>query len=56
MMNAIGFKNEGNKFFASRKFDDAIRCYTKAIVSISLFSLDFYFFVQLSSNGMNYTV
>lgn len=26
-------KNQGNKLFAARKYDDAITCYSKAIVS-----------------------
>lgn len=27
-------KEQGNRLFSSRKFDDAIQCYTKAIVGI----------------------
>lgn len=27
-------KNYGNKLFSARKFDDAISCYSKAIVSL----------------------
>ena len=26
-------KEQGNRLFSSRKFDEAIQCYTKAIVS-----------------------
>lgn len=26
-------KDQGNRLFASRKYDDATQCYTKAIVS-----------------------
>lgn len=29
----IELKDHGNKLFAARKFEDAIGCYTKAIVS-----------------------
>jgi STIP1 homology and U-box containing protein 1 len=29
----VELKNQGNKLFAARKFDDAISCYSKAIVS-----------------------
>ena len=32
-MSASDLKSQGNKFFAARKYDDAIGCYTKAIVS-----------------------
>ncbi|ESO87455.1 hypothetical protein LOTGIDRAFT_127906 [Lottia gigantea] len=30
-MSAVDLKNQGNKLFAARKYDDAISCYTKAI-------------------------
>ncbi|KAK6187451.1 hypothetical protein SNE40_005478 [Patella caerulea] len=30
-MSAVELKNQGNKLFAARKYDDAISCYTKAI-------------------------
>ena len=33
-MNDIELKNIGNKYFAARKYDEAIRCYSEAIVSI----------------------
>lgn len=29
-------KEQGNRLFSSRKYDDAINCYTKAIVSCEL--------------------
>lgn len=29
----VELKDQGNRLFTSRKFDDAISCYTKAIVS-----------------------
>jgi len=32
-MNANDLKNQGNIYFAARKFNDAVSCYTKAIVS-----------------------
>lgn len=32
-MSALELRNQGNKLFAARKYDDAIACYTKAIVS-----------------------
>lgn len=35
----IELKDHGNKLFAARKFDDAISCYSKAIVSFT-FSLN----------------
>ncbi|KAK3586105.1 hypothetical protein CHS0354_033225 [Potamilus streckersoni] len=31
-MSAVELKDQGNKFFAARKYDDAVSCYTKAIV------------------------
>lgn len=31
-MSASELKNQGNKLFAARKYDDAITCYTKAII------------------------
>lgn len=31
----VELKDQGNRLFSARKFDDAINCYTKAIVSIS---------------------
>ena len=31
-MSAIDLKEQGNKLFSVRKYDDAISCYTKAIV------------------------
>lgn len=30
-------KNYGNKLFSARKFEDAISCYSKAIVSLKFF-------------------
>ena len=32
-MSAVDLKEQGNKLFSVRKYDDAISCYTKAIVS-----------------------
>jgi len=32
-MNANDLKDQGNMYFAARRFDDAVSCYTKAIVS-----------------------
>lgn len=29
----VELKDEGNRLFSGRKFEDAISCYTKAIVS-----------------------
>lgn len=29
----VELKDQGNRLFASRKYDDAINCYSKAIVS-----------------------
>ena len=35
-MNANNLKDQGNMFFAARRFNDAVSCYTKAIVSTGL--------------------
>jgi STIP1 family protein 1 len=32
-LSDLELKDHGNKLFAARKFDDAVACYTKAIVS-----------------------
>lgn len=32
-LSDVELKNNGNKLFAARKFDDAVSCYSKAIVS-----------------------
>jgi STIP1 homology and U-box containing protein 1 len=32
-MTDIELKDHGNKLFAARKFEDAVSCYSKAIVS-----------------------
>jgi len=38
-MNANDLKDQGNMYFANRRFNDAVSCYTKAIVSnVSLLS------------------
>ena len=34
--SAIELKDQGNKLYATRKYNDAIDCYTKAIVSLSV--------------------
>ena len=34
-LNANDLKDQGNKYFAMRKYNDAIACYSKAIVSAS---------------------
>lgn len=36
----MDFKEEGNRFFQARKYNDAVQCYTKAIVRIMLFYLN----------------
>lgn len=33
-MSATDLKEQGNRLFAARHYDDAIGCYTKAIVSL----------------------
>ena len=38
---ASDLKEQGNRLFASRNYDDAIGCYTKAIVSTLHFELYF---------------
>lgn len=35
-LSDVELKDQGNRLFSSRKFDDAISCYTKAIVSTIL--------------------
>jgi len=35
-MNANDLKDQGNMYFAARRFNDAVACYTKAIVSMVL--------------------
>jgi len=34
-MNANDLKDQGNMYFSARKFAEAAKCYTKAIVSIT---------------------
>lgn len=36
-------KNAGNRFFSSKKFEEAIQCYSKAIVSILICSISIVF-------------
>lgn len=36
-LSDLQLKEQGNRLFASRKYDDAIICYSKAIVSSILF-------------------
>ena len=38
-MNANDLKDQGNMYFACRKFNDAVSCYTKAIVSSIVLAL-----------------
>lgn len=38
-LSDVELKDQGNRLFTSRKFDDAISCYTKAIVSDSIIFL-----------------
>ena len=35
-MNANDLKVQGNMYFAAKRFNDAVSCYTKAIVSTAL--------------------
>ena len=35
-MDAKDLKEQGNMYFAARRFSDAVSCYTKAIVSTAL--------------------
>lgn len=39
-LSDIELKDHGNKLFAARKYDDAISCYSKAVVSIKKLFLD----------------
>lgn len=39
-MTAIELKEQGNRLFCGRHYDDAAQCYTKAIVSSKLRVLD----------------
>lgn len=32
-LSDVELKDQGNRFFSTRKYEDAINCYTKAIVS-----------------------
>jgi hypothetical protein len=32
-------KDQGNRLFSLRKYEDAVSCYTKAIVSVQIFVL-----------------
>ena len=32
-MNDVELKDKGNKYFSQRKYDDAVKCYSEAIVS-----------------------
>jgi hypothetical protein len=34
-MSAVDLKNQGNRLFAARKYEDAVSCYSKAIVSFA---------------------
>lgn len=44
-LSDVELKEQGNRLFLAKRFEDAINCYTKAIVSCPLFSL---FVVSLS--------
>lgn len=35
-MSAVELKDQGNRLFGAKQYDDAIQCYTKAIVSLIL--------------------
>lgn len=51
-LSDVELKDQGNRLFSSRKFDDAISCYSKAIVSYPLnmliFCFHFFFFAEPS--------
>ena len=47
-MSAAELKTQGNKLYSARKYDDAIACYTKAIVCDIVLSL----FLERSSKVM----
>ena len=34
-MNDVELKDKGNKYFSQRKYDEAVKCYSEAIVSIA---------------------
>lgn len=38
-MTDVELKNRGNKFFAARKYEEAIKCYSDAIVSCNVYKL-----------------
>lgn len=42
-------KEQGNRLFSLRKYDDAINCYTKAIVSSSYYHI---FFLKINSSEL----
>ena len=33
-MSAVDLKEQGNRLFSAKQYDDAAQCYTKAIVSL----------------------
>lgn len=39
-LTAIEFKDQGNRFYALHKYEDAIACYSRAIVSCLFYCLD----------------
>lgn len=44
MSSAVELKEQGNRHFSTRNYEDAISCYTKAIVS----------FISLTAFNLNY--
>ena len=50
-LNAQQLKEMGNTLFASRKFNDAVACYSKAIVRFCMIACLWYLFSCLHSTG-----
>lgn len=46
----LELKDHGNKLFSARKFEDAISCYTKAIVSLIILNANVEYFQSFPSN------
>lgn len=54
-LSDVELKDQGNRLFSSRKFDDAISCYSKAIVSdlLNMLILCFHFFFAEPSKTLS---
>lgn len=41
-LSDVQLKEQGNQLFVIRKYDDAVSCYTKAIVSLFVWEIVYY--------------